>query len=195
MTETTTSDSPQLRQHADEVARAFATTVRELRKARGWSQDELARRLSANGFAMHQTTVAKLEGGTRPTSVDEVAALAVLLGVPIGRLYDRSADTVAEPLPDLLPIPNLRLRLLPLPGGSGYALIVDRLRLRADRKVASAIGEQWQRFADLIGARATLCCDDEIDFDTAAAYLTEDGLTKDQLLGKVPVVAINGVLS
>jgi transcriptional regulator with XRE-family HTH domain len=62
--------------------RLLCQKVAQLREERGWSQAELARRLSAIGFEMHQTTVAKLESGKRPLRVAEVFALAEVFGLP-----------------------------------------------------------------------------------------------------------------
>jgi transcriptional regulator with XRE-family HTH domain len=62
--------------------RVLCQKVAQLREERGWSQAELARRLSAIGFEMHQTTVAKLEAGKRPLRVAEVFALAQVFGLP-----------------------------------------------------------------------------------------------------------------
>ena len=59
----------------------FGETVRTLRRARGWSQEDLARKMTDAGHPMHQTTLAKLESGIRPTSVDELVALGALLNV------------------------------------------------------------------------------------------------------------------
>lgn len=70
--------------------RLFGGRVKDLRQAKGWTQDELARRMTAAGHPMHQTTVAKLESGTRPTNVGEVAALAAIFGMPIATLFDDS---------------------------------------------------------------------------------------------------------
>lgn len=39
---------------------------------------------------MHQTTITKLESGSRPTDVGEIAALAALFGMPIAALFDSS---------------------------------------------------------------------------------------------------------
>ncbi|WP_077042524.1 hypothetical protein [Rhodococcus sp. MTM3W5.2] len=39
--------------------KSFGVKTRDWRKARGWSQDDLAQRLNELGFEMHQTTVAK----------------------------------------------------------------------------------------------------------------------------------------
>lgn len=59
----------------------FGQRVRELRKAAGLTQTELAERLGQWGRSYHQTTVAKLEKGTRPTTLDELIPLAAALGV------------------------------------------------------------------------------------------------------------------
>lgn len=53
--------------------------VRDLRKVCGWTQAELAERLNEYGLSFQQGTVAKLEGGSRPTTVTELAALSNLL--------------------------------------------------------------------------------------------------------------------
>lgn len=64
--------------------------VRELRQARGWSQTDLATHLRPYGFDLTQSTVAKLEAGARPTRLDELDALAAVLGVPL-------ADLIRDP--------------------------------------------------------------------------------------------------
>lgn len=63
------------------VDRVFGRRVRELRTAREWTQAELAERMTAAGVQMQQTTVAKIEGGRRRTTVLEVATLADLFEV------------------------------------------------------------------------------------------------------------------
>ena len=68
-------------------------TVAELRKARGWSQSELAQHLEPFGFDMHQTTIAKLEGGGRPIRINEAAAIAEVFGV-------RFMDLLPVPIED-----------------------------------------------------------------------------------------------
>lgn len=61
---------------------SFGTKVRQWRQARNWSQEDLADRLRLQGFDMHQTTVAKIERGTRPLRVAEAAAIANIFRVP-----------------------------------------------------------------------------------------------------------------
>ncbi|MGE5698046.1 MAG: helix-turn-helix transcriptional regulator [Candidatus Sericytochromatia bacterium] len=72
--------------YAREVARDFGARVRELRRSRGLSQEDLARALS-----YHQTTIAKLEAGTRPTSVAEAHLLAEILNTDISALFVKGA--------------------------------------------------------------------------------------------------------
>lgn len=67
--------------------RMFGVRVKDLRQSRGWTQDDLAKRMTSAGYQMHQTTVAKMESGARPTSVGEVAALAAIFGMPIGSVF------------------------------------------------------------------------------------------------------------
>ena len=65
-----------------------AERTRKLREERGWSQEELGRKLGTYGFAMHQTTVAKLEGAARPIRLNEVQALANIFGVSPADLFE-----------------------------------------------------------------------------------------------------------
>lgn len=60
----------------------FGRRVKKLRKDAGLTQADLAERLSQWGRSYHQTTVAKLESGTRPTSLEELIPLSVALGIP-----------------------------------------------------------------------------------------------------------------
>jgi transcriptional regulator with XRE-family HTH domain len=60
--------------------------VREVRRWRGMSQQELGVRMSDRGFRWTQTTVSRLERGGYVCSVDELAALAYVLEMPITRL-------------------------------------------------------------------------------------------------------------
>ena len=72
-----------------DIAGRFAAAVRAAREARGWSQADLADRMTRLGYGMHQTTVAKIEreavtpGKGRPLSLGEAAGLAHLLSIPL----------------------------------------------------------------------------------------------------------------
>lgn len=65
----------------------FGDNVRRLRKARGWTQGQLADRLREGGIDLHQTTIAKIEGGTRPTVVHEIWTLAAVFNVGLDVLF------------------------------------------------------------------------------------------------------------
>lgn len=69
------------------IERKFGAKVRSLRLERGWTQRDLASKMTAAGHPMHQTTVAKLENGTRPTSVAEASSLASIYGISTGSLF------------------------------------------------------------------------------------------------------------
>jgi len=63
--------------------------VKARRKDMGLSQHQLAVACSARGFHAHQTTIAKLERGARPTTVDDLVVLADVLGaLPADFLMD-----------------------------------------------------------------------------------------------------------
>jgi transcriptional regulator with XRE-family HTH domain len=70
--------------------------VRGLREERGWSQQDLGRRLAPYGFELTQSTVAKLENGARPVRLNEAAALAALFGVNISELIDAEVQAEAS---------------------------------------------------------------------------------------------------
>ena len=77
-----------------EQATYFGSRVRTFRKARGWTQEELAQVLAdAHKVVLHQTTVAKLESGIRPTNVPEIFALASALGVSYDELLPPPVGT------------------------------------------------------------------------------------------------------
>lgn len=60
-----------------------AARMRELRTKRGWSADELARRMKAAGVPWERIVVTKLENGHRASvSVAELLALAAVLNCP-----------------------------------------------------------------------------------------------------------------
>lgn len=73
-------------QFAKSGAVAFGARIRQLRQGREWTQGDLAAQMTGAGFPLHQTTVAKLEVGSRPTSVEELFALAAILNVTVPEL-------------------------------------------------------------------------------------------------------------
>lgn len=74
---------------------SFGNAVKAFRLANNWTQDDLARNLTAKGVRASQTIVAKIERGDRPTPITEAAVLAALFGIPIQSLFpmDKSSAT------------------------------------------------------------------------------------------------------
>lgn len=68
----------------------FSKRLRSEREGRGWSQEELAKRLGNKGVHVYASTIAKIEKGTRAARLNEVAAVADLLGVSLDTLLGRS---------------------------------------------------------------------------------------------------------
>lgn len=84
---------------------ALGEKLRDWRKARGWSQARMAEELGVKGFEMHQTTVAKIENGSRPLRVAEAVAISEVMGMtPLSVFYG--------PSPDQEPLDTKRLRQL-----------------------------------------------------------------------------------
>ncbi|SIJ65614.1 Helix-turn-helix [Mycobacteroides abscessus subsp. abscessus] len=66
------------------------------RVQRNWSQADVAKLLSTNGFQMYPTTIAKIEAGDRAVKIEEAIALADLFDITLdaltGRNYERSGQ-------------------------------------------------------------------------------------------------------
>jgi transcriptional regulator with XRE-family HTH domain len=72
------------------LGQTFAREVRRLRELRGFSQTDLAAQLREQyGLKFHQATIDRVEKGVRPCRLDEVYALADILG---STLDDMLAD-------------------------------------------------------------------------------------------------------
>jgi transcriptional regulator with XRE-family HTH domain len=64
-------------------SKVLAGEVARLRRARGWSTEQLSDRLRELGVLLHPTAITKLEKGDRGVSLDEAFALAVAFKVPL----------------------------------------------------------------------------------------------------------------
>lgn len=89
------------RQEHESWEKDFGDLVRQWRRERNWSQEQVASMLRLEGFDMHQTTVAKIERGARPLRVAEAAAIAYIFGVPPlaifkGRPPEGYTETIKE---------------------------------------------------------------------------------------------------
>lgn len=68
--------------------------IKELRKAKGWTQVNLAAQFQLRGWDMSHQTVAKIETGVKPVRDIEIVQLSLLFDVPITELFE---------VPDLQP--------------------------------------------------------------------------------------------
>jgi transcriptional regulator with XRE-family HTH domain len=84
---------------------AAGQELKRLRIARGWSQDQAARRMRPYGYTWNQTMISKIESGTRPLRVNELADLADLYGVLVSQLMtpQMPLDEVEAELAELEP--------------------------------------------------------------------------------------------
>lgn len=63
----------------------FAASVKRIREEKGWSQGELARRMTEAGFeGFHQTTISRIEKNERPVRIGEARGLAKVLESLVG---------------------------------------------------------------------------------------------------------------
>jgi transcriptional regulator with XRE-family HTH domain len=69
----------------------FRKRLKDERDRRGWSQEELAKRLGERGVAVHASTIAKIETDARAIRLDEAAAIADLFGLSLDTLLGRKA--------------------------------------------------------------------------------------------------------
>lgn len=81
------------RQRHESWEKRFGEVVRGWRQDRNWSQEDVAEKLRHQGFEMHQTTVAKIERGTRPLRVAEATALAEVFDMPIMAVFEMSVPS------------------------------------------------------------------------------------------------------
>jgi transcriptional regulator with XRE-family HTH domain len=70
---------------ADAVAKLLGKRVRQLRNARGWSQEYLAERAG-----MHRTYMWGIEQGLRNPSIRHLTQVADALNVPVRALFENS---------------------------------------------------------------------------------------------------------
>jgi transcriptional regulator with XRE-family HTH domain len=106
--------------------------LRRLRTARGWSQEEVARRMKDYGYDFHQTMIAKIEAAQRPIRVRELADFAALYDVEVHELIYPPAGSLEEADKE---IATLKVQLQEATGRSGAA--EDAVR-KAETALAAA---------------------------------------------------------
>lgn len=84
----------------------FVRRIREVRGARGWSQQRLSDELKALGWPLAQSTIAKIESGAtraRNISVEDAMAVCAALGVsPLDMLVLREPSDRFAVTPELV---------------------------------------------------------------------------------------------
>src|SRR5215475_5762966 len=132
-------------QWAARVTRSIAGEIRQRRKARGMSAEDLAAACSDLGMPIPRSTLADLENGRRASiSVAEWLAIAAALDVPpVMLLCPVGTAETAEVLTDWLPA-----------AGPGAPLLAYRLNDAAARDQLTAAGRA-RRYQDLAAGAAT----------------------------------------
>ena len=78
---------------ADDPERTAGQEIQAMRKARRWSQDELARRMKAYGYDFNQALISRIELGQRPLRVREL--------VDFAKLFDVQPAALLRPYPNM----------------------------------------------------------------------------------------------
>lgn len=117
--------------------RQVGQNVQRFRKAASLSQAELAQELAERGLPFGQTTVVKVEQGTRPLKLEEAQAVAELLGIStpvlISHVWNPELPRLSEAAEQL-----------------HSALEGIQIRLRRKERLDQEIAQQrrWQRDAE-----------------------------------------------
>jgi transcriptional regulator with XRE-family HTH domain len=80
----------------------FRRRLREVRKLKGWTQQNLAAALGRAGVELNEFVITRMESGNRRVSVDEAIAIATVLGVsPLHMLVSLNDDETLQLVPRL----------------------------------------------------------------------------------------------
>ena len=78
----------------------FVESIKRLREEKEWTQADLARAMSDIGWTgIYQTTVSRIENGSRPLRMGEARGIAKALGVPFSSMLAPIEET--QPIRDL----------------------------------------------------------------------------------------------
>jgi transcriptional regulator with XRE-family HTH domain len=171
-----------------DVSRVVGRQIRTVRELLRLSQAQLAQRLKDKGVTMRQVTIARLESGDRRITVDEVFAIAAVLGVSPQLLLSGSFTSELVPvLPELDVTPNdMRFWLgdeRQVPGldeDTYFEIVPDRDRLARRKRSIDQLRrrfvdfrEAWQE-GDVDGMRVAVSdIRNEIDYQEAALQREE----------------------
>ena len=130
--------------HREEQAQWFGENVRKNRERKEMTQGDMAREMTARGWAWHQSTVYKVEHGTRRTEAFEVVDLAKILDVPMDHLFWPPAEVNESAMVDRS-IAILR-RAWRETAEATHRLLAARAS--AERTLAQSGGSQYKRVRD-----------------------------------------------
>lgn len=130
--------------HREDQAQWFGENVRKNRERKGMNQDDVAREMAARGWKWHQSTVYKVEHGTRRTEAFEVADLAEILGVPMGHLFRPPAEVNEAAMVDSA------IAMVRREWHNAVEAVVrlERARAWAGRTLGQSGGSKYQRVRD-----------------------------------------------
>src|SRR5699024_9011932 len=98
----------------DEDEEAFIRSMKRLREERGWTQADLARKMTDIGWSgMYQTTISRMEKGERPVRIGEARGLARVFEVTVGMMIAQpeSSKPVEALKNSVLKIDDIKRRL------------------------------------------------------------------------------------
>ncbi len=130
--------------HRDEQAQWFGENIRKNRERKSMSQNDLAREMAARGWEWHQSTVYKIEHGTRRTEAFELHDLGEIFGVPVDHLFWPPAEVNETAMVDSA-IAMLRRAWHEMAEATTG---LERARAWAERTVAQRSGSKYQRVRD-----------------------------------------------
>jgi len=80
----------------------FRKRLREVRKIKGWTQQDLAAALGRAGVHLNEFVITRMESGNRRVSVDEAITISAVLGVsPVHMLVPLNDDETVQLAPRL----------------------------------------------------------------------------------------------
>lgn len=131
--------------------------VARLREARGWDQGELTVRLSGAGRQVSQPIVSRIEAGTRRVDVDDLVALATVLGVSVAALLPPDHQPGAAAASDTADDSSPRV----LGGGPVEAALTEDIEALGDLTgVEPTLAEVAYRLARQMDGLRPVACDD-----------------------------------
>lgn len=91
-----TAETAQPATRTGDVEMAAGRRLRELRESAGWSQEDMAARMTAHGCPWHQSTVFKIEHGMRVIRAGELPAVAEIFSVQVADMLGADGPALAE---------------------------------------------------------------------------------------------------